>query len=82
MIIMPRCPETGKASFRSKEDARAWLIRQPKIEKMPDRIYICPGCEYWHFTGSHNWTSRSIERRRNYGRRETAARRSRKRKGK
>ncbi|MFJ4976863.1 hypothetical protein ACIP6X_16210 [Streptomyces coeruleorubidus] len=80
-IILPRCPESGKASFRTEDEARAWLVRQPLIEKIPDRIYRCPGCRYWHFTGSHFLTSQKIKRQRNYGRREAAPRRSRRKRG-
>lgn len=81
-IVLPRCPETGKASFRTEGGARAWLVRQPLLEWIPDRIYQCPCCRYWHFTGSHHLTSQKIKRRRNYGRREAAPRRSRGRRGK
>lgn len=77
-IILPRCPETGKASFRTESEARSWLIKQPLLEKIPDRIYRCSECLYWHFTGSHHWTSQKIQRRRNYGRREAIPGRSRK----
>ena len=75
-IIMPRCPETGKASFRTESEARDWLIRQPLLERIPDRIYRCSECHYWHFTGSHHWTSQKIRWQRNYGRREAASRRN------
>ncbi|GGK46970.1 hypothetical protein GCM10010094_03680 [Streptomyces flaveus] len=81
VIILPRCPETGKASFRTEDEARVWLVRQPLIERIPDRIYQCPGCRYWHFTGSHHLTSQKIQSRRNYGRREAAPRRSRRKRG-
>ena len=76
VIILPRCPETGKASFRNESEARIWLVRQPLLDRIPDRIYRCSDCRYWHFTGSHHWTSRKIGWRRNYGRREIASRRN------
>ena len=81
-IILPRCSETGKASFRTESEARVWLVKQPLWENIPDRIYRCAGCRYWHFTGSHHWTSEKIKRRRNHGRREPVSGRSRKRRGK
>ena len=75
VIIYPRCPETGKASFRTESEARDWLVRQPLLERIPDRIYRCSECQYWHFTGSHHWTSQRIRWQRNHGRREAAPRR-------
>jgi hypothetical protein len=69
-IILPRCPETGKASFHTESEARTWLVKQPLLERIPDRIYRCLNCRYWHFTGSHHWTSQKIKWQRNYGRRE------------
>jgi hypothetical protein len=82
MIILPRCPDTRKASFRTKSEARLWLVKQSLLEKTPDRIYRCSGCRYWHFTASHHWTSQKIRRRRNYGRREVAPSPRRKKSGK
>jgi hypothetical protein len=82
VIILPRCPETGKASFRTESEARHWLIKQPLLRKIPDRIYRCSDCRYWHFTGSHHWTSQKIKRRRNYGRREAVSGHRRKTRGK
>jgi hypothetical protein len=81
-IILPRCPESGKASFRSESEARVWLVKQPLLEKIPDRIYRCSDCRYWHFTGSHHWTSQKIKLRRNYGRREAVSGHSRKKRRK
>lgn len=76
VIIFPRCPETGKASFRTESEARTWLIKQPLLARIPDRIYRCSDCRYWHFTGSHHLTSQKIKSQRNYGRREAASRRN------
>ncbi|MEV0978224.1 hypothetical protein [Streptomyces sp. NPDC049915] len=81
VIILPRCPETGKASFHTEVEARAWLVKQPLLERIPDRIYRCSDCRYWHFTGSHYWTSRQIKWRRNYGRHEAASQRKGRKKG-
>ncbi len=80
VIIYPRCPESGKASFRTESEARVWLVRQPLLDRIPDRIYRCSDCRYWHFTGSHHWTSQKIRWQRNYGRREVASRRGGRRK--
>ncbi|GGX86108.1 hypothetical protein GCM10010510_34010 [Streptomyces anandii JCM 4720] len=80
-IILPRCPETGKASFPTESEARVWLIKQPPLEKAPDRIYRCPNCHCWHFTASHHWTSRRIGWQRNYGRREAPTRRTGRKRG-
>lgn len=77
-MILPRCPQTGKASFPEEGVAREWLVKQPLREKIPDRIYYCPRCSYWHFTGSHHWTSEGIQERRNYGRRAIDPKRGRK----
>jgi hypothetical protein len=82
MIILPRCSETGKASFRTEFEARFWLVKRPLLEKIPNRIYRCTSCRYWHFTGSHHWTSQKIKRRADYGKREAISRQSRKRRGK
>lgn len=72
-IILPRCPESGKASFRTVSEARLWLVKKSFLEKTPDRIYRCSDCQYWHFTASHHWTSQKIKQRRNYGRREAVS---------
>ncbi|WP_228985467.1 hypothetical protein, partial [Streptomyces sp. DH12] len=74
-ITLPRCPATGKASFHTESEARIWMIKQPMLDIIPDRIYRCPECRYWHLTGSHYWTSRKIKWQRNYGRREAASQR-------
>ncbi len=80
-IILPRCPETGKASFPTESEARNWLVKQPLLDRIPDRIYRCSDCRYWHFTGSHHWTSQKIKWQRNYGRRDVASRRNGRKRG-
>lgn len=49
----PKCPATGKSSYRSHGDALEWVNRPPRARRgyrRPHRAYLCPFCHYWHTT--------------------------------
>lgn len=50
---LPRCPITGKISYRSKRvpvSARKFIVRGKAWHMEP---YQCTHCPYWHLTKGH-----------------------------
>lgn len=52
---LPKCPTTGKSSFRGKDDALHWIRRRLGHQRRrgwrpPHRAYQCPHCGHWHLT--------------------------------
>jgi rubrerythrin len=51
-----KCRKISYATVLSAKDHLQWIGKRSKRKKVPDRVYKCPDCGYYHLTSSpkHN----------------------------
>lgn len=69
-MCLPKCPETGKSSYRGPHEALAWAALAPRRcgFRHARRAYRCPHCGRWHLTTAPRLTDRFTRHRALYGR--------------
>lgn len=49
MTVLPKCPATGKSSYRGQHEALRWA-RGNRHYRSTFRAYPCTACGRWHLT--------------------------------